>query len=211
MLYLITFLEGIITFLSPCVLPMIPIYIAYLSAGHKNTKSTLINAIGFTLGFTLVFLIFGTLFSTIATSLSINNSTIKMICSFIIILLGINYLFDISIIKGLNINFNFDTNNLNFFKSLIFGAIFSISWSHCITTFLGVAIAKSLTLGSRLEGILLILTYSLGLSIPFLLSALLLDQLADTFNFIKKNYKTINKVSGIFLIAVGLLMAFNLI
>ena len=145
--YLLTFLEGIASFISPCLLPMIPVYVSYFIGendvnenGKKNSK-VILNSIGFVLGFTIVFLIVSIFASSFGTVLSSNIQYIKILFGVIIILLGLNYM-DILKIEFLNKTktMKVNTKNLNFFKSLIFGTLFSISWTPCIGTFLSSAL-----------------------------------------------------------------------
>lgn len=208
MQYFISFLEGIITFISPCLLPMLPIYISYFAGGDtKNTKKTLTGAFGFVLGFTIVFISLGALAGTLGSFLKEYQTAVNIISGLIVILFGLNYLgiFKLNIFQGSRKNF--DTNNLNFFSSILFGIIFSIGWTPCVGAFLGSALMMASVQGKVLTGILMLLSYSLGLGIPFILSAVLIQKLKTTFDFIKKNYATINIISGIFLILVGILMA----
>ena len=118
---------------------------------------------------------------------------------------------DISLFEKINIfngnRRNFNTDNLNFFTCLLFGIIFSIGWTPCVGAFLGSALMLASQQGQVLTGMLMLLAYSLGLGIPFILSAVLIQKLKSTFDFIKRNYKVINSISGIFLVLVGIMMA----
>ena len=100
---------------------------------------------------------------------------------------------------------------MGFFSAMLFGIVFSVGWTPCVGAFLGSALALASQQGSALVGVLMLLCYSLGLGIPFLVSALLIDKLKDTFNFIKKNYKVINIISGCLLIVIGILMMTGLL
>lgn len=95
---------------------------------------------------------------------------------------------------------------MGFFSSLVFGVIFSIGWTPCVGVFLGSALMLASQQGRAITGIFMLLAYSLGLGIPFIVSALIIDKLKSTFDFIKKNYGVINKVCGIFLLFMGVLM-----
>ena len=99
---------------------------------------------------------------------------------------------------------------VGFFSSVLFGVVFSIGWTPCVGAFLGSALMLASQQGQTLTGMLMLLSYALGLGIPFLLSALLIDKLKSTFDFIKRNYKIINTVSGILLVLIGILMATGL-
>ena len=208
MLYFISFLEGIITFISPCLLPMLPIYISYFAGGNtKNTKKTLTCALGFVLGFTMVFVSLGALAGTLGSFLKEYQTLVNAVSGLIVILFGLSLLdiLKFTIFKGNSNNFN--TDNLNFFSSILFGIIFSIGWTPCVGAFLGSALMMASTQGQTMVGMLMLLTYSLGLGIPFVMSAILIQKLKSTFEFIKKNYDLINRISGIFLILVGVMMA----
>lgn len=208
MQYIISFLEGIITFISPCLLPMLPIYISYFAGGNtKNTKKTLSCAFGFVLGFTLVFVSLGALAGTLGSLLKEHQTLVNVISGMIVIFFGLNFLgiLKINLFKGHNSSFN--TDNLNFFTSLLFGFIFSIGWTPCVGAFLGSALMLASQQGQTLVGMLMLLAYSLGLGIPFILSAVLIHKLKTTFDFIKSHYTLINRISGIFLILVGVMMA----
>ena len=208
MQYFISFLEGIITFISPCLLPMLPIYISYFAGGDtKNTKKTLTGAFGFVLGFTMVFISLGALAGTIGGLLIRHQTAVNIISGLIVIIFGLNYLgiFKLNLFQGSRKNFN--TDNLNFFSSILFGIIFSIGWTPCVGAFLGSALMMASQQGKTMIGIFMLLAYSLGLGIPFILSAVLIHKLKSTFDFIKRNYGMINTVSGILLVIVGIMMA----
>ncbi|MGN1311240.1 MAG: cytochrome c biogenesis CcdA family protein [Clostridia bacterium] len=206
--FLFTFIEGFASFISPCLLPMIPIYISYFAGKNdKKISKTLINACGFVLGFTAVFILLAIFASELGIILSENIKYIKIIFGIIIILLGLNYM------EVLKINFlnkthikKSDSKNLNFIKSFVFGILFSISWTPCIGTFLSSALLMVAKEQEMLKGILLMLAYSIGLGIPFIISAILIEKLKEVFNFIKKNYKIVKKISGVILILMGIYM-----
>ena len=208
MQYFISFLEGIITFISPCLLPMLPIYISYFAGGNiKNTKKTLTSGFAFVLGFTTIFVTLGALAGTLGSFLKEYQTAVNIISGFIVIIFGLNYLglLKIQLFNGNRKNFN--TDNLNFISSFLFGIIFSIGWTPCVGAFLGSALMLASQQGHALTGMLMLLAYSLGLGIPFIISAVLIQKLKTTFDFIKKNYSIINTVSGILLILVGIMMA----
>ena len=214
MLYLISFLEGIITFISPCLLPMLPIYVSYFAGGEKENKKgkTLKNALGFVAGFTIVFMLMGALAGTVGSFLKKYQTAVNIISGLIVIFFGLNYLglFKLNIFKGISKN-PLVGKQLGFFSSILFGAIFSIGWTPCVGTFLGSALMLASQQGQSLAGLLMLLCYSLGLGIPFVASAILIDKLKKAFIFIKKNYKVINIICGILLIAVGIFMMTGLL
>ncbi len=208
MQYLISFLEGIITFISPCLLPMLPIYISYFAGGgERTTKKTLIGVSGFVLGFTLVFIAMGALAGTLGGFLKTYSVWVNLVCGIIIILFGLNYmgLLKLTFFKG--IHRSMDMQDMNFGSAMLFGMVFSIGWTPCVGAFLGSALMLASQQGHVLEGMGMLLCYSLGLGIPFLVSAVLIDKLKATFNWIKQHYNIINKVSGGLLVLIGIAMA----
>lgn len=210
MQYFISFLEGIITFVSPCLLPMLPIYISYFAGGNeRDTKRVIKNATGFICGFTAVFVMLGALAGTLGSLLREYNMIINIIAGLIIVFFGLNFLgvFKLNIFKGTR---KAKTNNLGFLSSVLFGVIFSISWTPCVGALLGSALMLAASQGNVLQGVVMLLLYSFGLGIPFFISAILIDRLKGTFAFIKNHYGIINTVSGILLITVGVLMTTGL-
>ena len=208
MQYFISFLEGIITFISPCLLPMLPIYISYFAGGgERNTKRTVKNALGFVLGFALVFMAMGALAGTIGSFLVKYQTIVNVISGMIVIFFGLNFLgvLKIELFRGGSKSVN--TENMGFFSAMIFGIVFSVGWTPCVGAFLGSALMLASTQAHMVKGVLMLLCYSLGLGIPFVLSAVLIDKLKGTIQFIKKNYQVINLISGIFLIIIGICMA----
>ena len=208
MQYFISFLEGIITFISPCLLPMLPIYISYFAGGgERDTRKTLTSAFGFVLGFTTVFMAMGALAGTIGSLLKQHQTSVNLISGVIVIFFGLNFLgiLKFNLFKGNSHAVN--TDNMGFFSAFVFGIIFSVGWTPCVGAFLGSALMLASQQGHVLEGMLMLLTYSLGLGIPFIFSAILIDKLKSTFNWIKRHYDIINKISGGLLILIGILMA----
>ena len=207
MQYIISFLEGIITFISPCLLPMLPIYISYIAGGgERSTRKTLSCAAGFVLGFTLIFVAMGALAGTMGSFLTQYQQAVNIISGLVVIFFGLNFLGVLKINLFHGSKRTMATGNMSFFSAILFGIIFSLGWTPCVGAFLGSALALASQQGHILTGTLMLLCYSLGLGIPFFLSALLIDQLKGTFNFIKRHYKIINLVCGGFLIVVGILM-----
>ena len=189
MQYFISFLEGIITFISPCLLPMLPIYVSYFAGGQKEspTAKTLKNALGFVAGFTAVFVLMGALAGTLGSFLKEYQTAVNIISGIIVIFFGLNYLgiFKINLFKGMKNPFA--GKQLGFLSSMLFGIVFSVGWTPCVGAFLGSALMLASQQGQTLTGIIMLMCYSLGLGIPFVASAILIDKLKGAFNFIKKN------------------------
>jgi len=206
--YFVSFLEGIITFISPCILPMLPIYISYFAGGgERSTVKTIKAALGFVLGFTIVFVSMGALAGTIGGFLGAHQRTVNIVSGLIVVFFGLNFLgvFKLNIFKGSGKSVN--TDNMNFFSAIVFGFVFSLGWTPCVGAFLGSALMMASQQGHVLKGMLMLVCYSLGLGIPFIISAVLIEQLKSAFNWIKSNYRIINMVSGCLLVLVGVLMA----
>ncbi len=208
MQYLISFLEGIITFISPCLLPMLPIYISYFAGGkERTTAKTLNGAFGFVTGFTVVFVILGALAGTVGSFFREYQTAVNIISGLIVIIFGLNFLgvFNLNIFTGNK--HNVKTDNMGFFSAMLFGIAFSVGWTPCVGAFLGSALMLASRQGHAIEGMMMLLSYSLGLGIPFILSAVLIDYLKSVFNLIKRNYKIINLISGSLLVIIGIMMA----
>ena len=207
MQYIIAFLEGIITFISPCLLPMLPIYISYFAGGgERTTGKTLKGALGFVTGFTLIFVAMGALAGTLGSFLRQYQTAVNIVSGLIVVFFGLNFLgvFKLNLFRGGHKEVGSD--DMGFFSALVFGMIFSVGWTPCVGAFLGSALMLASQQGHVVEGMLMLLAYSLGLGIPFILSAVLIDYLKSAFNWIKRNYRVINAVSGSILVLIGILM-----
>ena len=202
--YLITFIEGIASFISPCILPVIPIYISYFATESKSMKKSIINSLGFVCGFSIIFILLGVFAGTFGKFVHEYTDYINIIFGIFLIIIGLNYIC-VLFIKFLNKTkgTNQEKKNLTFITSVLFGIIFSLSWTPCVGAFLSSALILASTTGSVLKGATLLLIYSLGLAIPFIVTTLFLEKMKSTFDFIKKHYNIINKISGSILILSG--------
>ena len=208
MQYVISFLEGIITFISPCLLPMLPIYISYFAGGgERKTAKTVTCSLGFVTGFTLMFMAMGALAGTVGSFLRQYETAVNIVSGLVVIFFGLSFLgvFQLKLFQGSR--YSVDANNMGFFPALVFGIVFSVGWTPCVGAFLGSALMLASQQGHVVEGMLMLLAYSMGLGIPFVLSAVLIDYLKSAFNWIKRNYRVINAVCGGLLILIGVLMA----
>ena len=208
MQYIIAFLEGIITFISPCLLPMLPIYISYFAGGgERSVRKTLAGAIGFVTGFSIIFVILGALAGTVGSFLREHQTAVNIVSGLIVIFFGLNFLgvFHINLFRGSR--HNVAKEDMNFFSAMLFGVIFSLGWTPCVGAFLGSALMLASQQGSTLVGCAMLLCYSLGLGVPFLVSAVLIEELKGAFNWVKAHYKQVNLVCGGLLVLVGILMA----
>lgn len=187
---------------------MLPIYISYFAGGgERSTGRTVKGALGFVAGFTLVFTALGALAGTVGSFLREYQTAVNIVSGMIVILFGLNYLgvLKVNIFKGGGRSAQ--TDDMGFFAAMVFGVIFSIGWTPCVGAFLGSALMLASQQAHVVEGTLMLLAYSLGLGVPFVLSAVMIDYLMGAFAWIKKNYRTVNIVCGGFLILVGVMMA----
>lgn len=204
MQYLITFLEGIVSFVAPCMLPMLPIYFSYFAVGTDKKQSVFLRTIFFVLGFTFVYAVLGMFAGALGSFFVEYEKLLHIVCGAIIVILGLNFLgvLKFTFLKGLHAHQEVTGN----FSAFLFGILFSISHLPCIIALLGSALVMAAHQGTALSGIVLLVIYSLGLGIPFLISAILMDKLKKFFETINRHYKIINIISGILLIALGILM-----
>ena len=207
MTYFIAFLEGIITFISPCILPMLPLYISYFANGENNRRKTVCNALGFILGFTIVFVLLGAFAGVLGGFLKQYETVVNIITGGIVVVLGLNFtgLIRIDFLNDAK-RLQVEIRNIHFATSVLFGMVFAIGYTPCVGAFLGSALMMASRQGPLVEGVLMLVIYSAGLGIPFLISALLIDRLKATFQVIKSHYRVINLVSGVFLVVLGVLM-----
>ena len=209
MQYLITFLEGLISFISPCMLPMLPLYVSYFAGGEKNRTRTAVRAASFVLGFTVTFMLLGLFAGSLGVILNRYRTAVNIATGALVILFGLSYL------EVIRLPFFTGMKRMGQVKSVsgafLFGLIYSVSLTPCVGAFLGSALMLASSAGSAGMGVVLLLCYSLGLGVPFVISAMLLERLGDVFGFIKRNYRTVNAVCGGFLILLGLLMMTGLL
>ena len=262
--YLLTFLEGFASFISPCMLPMIPLYLSYFagedetdeqepqtpsaidktefpaettlqtateetetsgnekkSEGIKNpvvsertdankkasNKKHLVavRSLFFVIGFTLMFVVFGGLAGLISGYINKHKTIINIVAGAIVIIFGLSYigLFGLPFFKGLKKSYKVD----GVWSAFLFGIVFAVGVGPCTGAFLGSALALASTSGTAAKGLLLLLFYSMGIGIPFIITAVLTDKTKKLFGFIKRHFKTVKIVSGSLLVVMGILMA----
>ena len=207
---LVAFSAGFISFLSPCVLPLIPGYISYISGQAldeiiKDNKSVLLKTIFFSIGFSIVFISFGITASFIGKLLISYSNQLRIIAGIIIILFSLQFIGLINL-KILNSETRFFTKNYN--DNLIFpiivGAAFGFGWTPCIGPVLGSILALAAIEENIGKGILLLSFYSLGLAIPFIISGILIDKFLFFSKSFRKYISTITKVGGAILLLTGI-------
>ena len=155
----------------------------------------------------MVFMAMGALAGTIGSFLRQYETAVNVVSGLVVIFFGLSFLgvFKLKLFQGTG--YSVDAHAMGFFPALIFGVVFSVGWTPCVGAFLGSALMLASQQGHVVEGMLMLLAYSMGLGIPFVLSAVLIDYLKTAFNWIKRNYGVINTVCGGLLILIGILMA----
>ena len=211
---LVAFSAGIISFLSPCVLPLIPGYISYISGTSLNEllikkEINLLPIILFTFGFSIVFIFFGATATLIGQLLLKNSNELRIIAGVIIII------FSLHILKIINIKFlNYEKRiqsevRQGFFAPILIGMAFGFGWTPCIGPILGSILVLASTSESIVKGILLLCSYSLGLAIPFILSGYLIQKFMLVSKNIKQKINLIEKIGGSLLLLTGILITTN--
>ena len=211
---IVAFGAGLISFLSPCVLPLIPGYISYISGNSLNEliekkNVNLFPIILFTVGFSIVFIIFGAASTYLGQVLLQNSYELRIVSGLIIILFSLQIIGIINL-KFLNYEKRIQTNtNTNFYSPILIGMAFAFGWTPCIGPILGSILVLSATEESINKGILLLISYSLGLAIPFILSGYLIQKFLIFSKNFKKNINLVSKIGGIILLITGILILTN--
>ena len=211
---LVAFSAGIISFLSPCVLPLIPGYISYISGTSLNEllnkkEINLLPIILFTFGFSIVFIFFGATATLIGQLLLKNSNELRIIAGIIIII------FSLHILKIIDLKFlNYEKRvqsevRQGFFAPILIGMAFGFGWTPCIGPILGSILVLATTSESITKGVLLLSSYSLGLAIPFILSGYLIQKFMLVSKNIKQKINLIEKIGGILLLLTGILITTN--
>jgi cytochrome c-type biogenesis protein len=210
----IAFGAGLISFLSPCVLPLIPGYISYISGSSLNElvekrNINLIPIILFTVGFSIVFIIFGAASTFLGQVLLKNSFELRIIAGLVIIVLSLHIIGFINI-KFLNYEKRIETNiSKNFFSPILIGMAFAFGWTPCIGPILGSILVLASTEENLGRGIMLLSFYSVGLAIPFILSGYLMQKFLMFSKNFKKNINKVTKIGGIILLVTGILIITN--
>lgn len=221
--YLGAFLAGGLSFVSPCVLPLIPGYISFISGvsleeltdkekAQKHLSKVLLNTTFFVIGFSLVFIALGASASFIGQWLFSNLGIFNKVGGALIFLFGL-HVTGLIRIKALNYEKRFHAGQKKFglLGSVVIGMAFAFGWTPCIGPILGSILTLAANQETVGEGILLLTFYSAGLGIPFILTALLFNFLIGFFGFIKRHFRTVEFISGGLLMFIGVLVFFNLL
>lgn len=205
------FLEGILAFISPCMLPMLPVYLMYLAAETENgRRASVINTIGFVCGFTLVFMALGASATALGSMLNEHRVLLQRASGVVIMLFGLHFLgvFKIGFLD-IEKKFELKTKKAGFPGAILFGAAFSLGWTPCLGPFLGSALVLAGNGKTVMQGVFYLFVFSMGLGIPYILAALFFTNIKGVFQWLKKHGQRIKVISGAILVLAGLLLAFD--
>ncbi|GAC1378312.1 MAG: cytochrome c biogenesis protein CcdA [Ktedonobacteraceae bacterium] len=217
----VAFIAGLASFLSPCVLPMVPIYIAQL-VGHsvyqaeQEERATRINtflhSLMFVLGFTLAFIALGATASTLGSFLRTYQIFLRQLGGIVLVIIGLHLtgILKLSIFYWQR-HFQFRPSRPSYPASLLIGSIFAVGWTPCVGLILGPILGMAASAATLRQGVTLLLCYSLGLGIPFLLLGLGLDQLSRVLKWLKPHLGKIEIGAGVVMMVAGLIIFFNLL
>ncbi|BAL81193.1 cytochrome c biogenesis CcdA family protein [Caldisericum exile] len=212
-------IAGFVSFISPCVLPLIPAYISYitgetlseLKSGETSTKKLLINSVAFVLGFSVVFILLGATATFVGKFLSRNKKLFEFIAGIIVIIFGLH---TAQIVRfnflGYEKKMNVRTSTPSLLKAFLMGFAFSFGWTPCVGPILGTILIMAGTHSQVLQGIILLTFYSLGLGIPFVITALAINKFFDAFKAIKRYFGQVEMFAGLLIIGIGLALVFGL-
>lgn len=216
-------LAGLLSFVSPCVLPLIPGYLSFISGvsidelGNKAKSGSqqwklLLNTVFFVIGFSLVFVLLGAGATKIGKLLQSNLDIFNKVAGVVVFLFGLHVV-GLLKIKALNYEKRFHAREkrTGVLGSMAIGIAFAFGWTPCIGPILGSILTLAAAQGSVNHGIVLLLFYSAGLGIPFILTALLFNYLIGAFGFIKRHFRAVEIISGSLLMIVGVMIFFNLL
>lgn len=215
--FILAFCAGLLSFLSPCVLPLIPAYVSYLTGSavsEINTKKAklklLYKSIGFVIGFTIIFIIMGASISSLGKLFAANQDLLRKIGGIIIIIFGIHTtgLVKIKLLYSERRLLPFGGINKSF-SSIFIGMAFATGWTPCIGPILSSILIYAGSMATIGKGIILLLVYSLGLAIPFLLTAFAIGNFSKYFKKFSKYLPVVSIVSGILMIIMGILVFTN--
>lgn len=211
----VVLLEGILSFLSPCILPLLPVYLTILSSSDDETgshqkKKLILNTILFILGISTTFFILGNSVSLFSQVLFKNKNLILILGGLLIILMGFFYtgIIQISFLQREK-RFHYQSKKMNPITAYILGVTFSFGWTPCVGPMLTSVLVMASGMDNLLQGNLLILVYTTGFMLPFLLLAIFSSKLLTYLDRVKKHLGLIQKIGGIILVVTGALMLFN--
>ena len=195
-----TFIEGVISFVSPCMLPLLPVYVTYFAAGEAGRGTVLARAFAFMVGFTTVFVSLGVFAGSLGAALAAHRTAVNVVCGVLVIVFGLGYL---GLFRLPFTGMKSGRTPTSVISAFLFGLIYSVSLTPCVGAFLGAALMLAASEGGAIQGAVLLLSYSLGLGVPFVVSAVLLGRFRAAFGFIKSRYNIINPICGALLLLFG--------
>jgi cytochrome c-type biogenesis protein len=212
-IHILCFIEGILTFISPCILPLFPVYVSYLAgtaSGEENKASRVLNTAAFVLGFTIVFVLMGAAATTIGFFLREHINTFRKLSGVVMVLFGLFFLdmFRLPILDR-TIKLEFTSVKKGVLPSVLFGMVFAFGWSPCTGPFLGTALMLAGSSGTVGTGVIALFLYSVGLGIPFILASLVFEKIRGATSWFTKHGRLIKCISGIILILTGVLVYTN--
>lgn len=205
------FLEGLLAFVSPCMLPMLPVYMMYLAADTEHGKrASVLNTAGFVCGFTLVFMALGATATALGSLLSAHRLLLQRVSGLVIMFFGAHFL-GILKLGFLDLGKKLDAKSSRggFFGAVVFGAAFSLGWTPCLGPFLGAALLMAGNSGTTATGVFYLFVFSMGLGIPYLLSALFFTGIKGAFQWTRRHSRAIKTISGVVLVIAGGLLLTN--
>ena len=208
MQYLFTFGEGMFAFISPCILPMLPIFLAYISADEtQSVRKRFVNTLFFVLGFTFAFIVMGATAFSLGQFLTRYKDFLIKLAGVIMVFLGFVYLDVFNIHIGSR---QMKAGGGGPVANFLFGISYSFGWTPCLGAFLGSALALASVQETVFQGVALLACFGLGLGVPFIVFALLYERLKGVINFLKQHTQTIKYIGGSALILVGISMVLDL-
>jgi len=217
---IISFVAGILTFLSPCILPLFPSYIVYITGRSFNDikdqtsssirRVTLIHSLFFILGFSIVFVLLGITFTYLGSFFGIGRIWLERIGGIFIVLLGLHLLGALKLgLLNQEKRLAYRREKISYLSSLLIGMAFAVGWTPCVGPILSTILIYASTLESLPRAVVLLAFYSLGLGVPFLIAGLLINQFLFLFNRFKAFMRFIPIITGVFLIFIGILLFFG--
>ena len=216
-------LAGFLSFISPCVLPLIPGYLSFISGvsidelsskerSREHLAKVVINTIFFVVGFSLVFVTLGATATFVGEALQKYLPLFNKVAGALVFLFGL-HVAGVFKIKALNYEKRFQSRGkkMGVLGSLVIGIAFAFGWTPCIGPILGSILTLAAQQNSVNNGIILLLFYSAGLGVPFILTAVLFNYLIGTFGFIKRHFRAVEIISGALLMLIGILIFFDLL